>query len=361
MLKKIDRYIMGKFMVTFFVIIGMIILLASVFDFSEKLDAFVGKGEQGPSLRAILLEYYLNFALFFANMFAPFFAFIAVIFFTSRMAARLEIISILGSGASYSRLLRPFIVTACFIALLNWLSANFVIPKANEVKMNFEQKYFGRMNFSMMNVHRQYSDSEFVYVKSFNFQIKSGGAFAYEKFVDGQLKTKIMSHTVLYDTINNRWKLMDYLIRDLNGVKEKMRSGSQMDTIFPFTPEIFRHETKKIITMSNEELDDFIEQEKLHGSKYLNIYMLEKHQRHANPFTIIVMTLLAVPIASRKVRGGIGIHLAIGVTLAFTYIYLSKVFTASASTGGIDPFWALWIPNLLFFATSLGLIKYAQK
>jgi lipopolysaccharide export system permease protein len=361
MLKKIDRYIIGKYLATFFVIIILIISLASAFDFSERLDSFMGRGDVKPKVREILLDYYLNFAIFFANAFSPFFAFIAVIFFTSRMASRLEIISILSTGTSYWRLLRPFLMTAIFIASLNWISANFIIPKANLDKMKFEKKYFGRVSLSFPNIHRQYSDSEFVYVKNFNFATNIGGAFAYEKFVDGQLTKKIMCHTLVYDTLNTSWKLQDYIVRDLHGLKEKMSRGSVMDTIFPFTPDLFKTEMKVMITMSNAELDEFIKQEKAKGSKYVNIYLLEKHQRNANPFAIIIMTLLAVPIASRKVRGGIGFHLATGVGLAFIYIYIGKVFTASAATGGIDPFWALWIPNVLFLILAAVLVRFAQK
>lgn len=361
MLKKIDIYIIGKFLVTFFVIIFLIIFLASSFDFSERLDAFMGRGELKPKISEILLDYYLNFAIFFANQFAPFFAFIAVIFFTSRMASRLEIISILSTGTSYWRVLRPFLISAILIAALNWFSGNYIIPRANQDKMNFEQKYFGRVNLSMPNIHRQYTDSEFVYVKNFNFATKIGGAFAYEKFVDGQLTKKIMCHNLIYDSLNGSWKLQDYIVRDLDGLKEKMTRGTEMDTIFPFTPDIFRTETRRMITMSNTELDNFIEEERAKGSKYVNIYLLEKHQRNANPFTIIVMTLLGVPIASRKVRGGIGFHLAMGVAIAFTYIYIGKIFTASASTGGMDPFWALWLPNIIFVGIAAVLVRFAQK
>jgi len=361
MLKKIDVYIIGKYLATFFVIIALIIALASVFDFSERLDGFMGRNNLKPTVKEILLDYYLNFAIFFANMFSPFFAFIAVIFFTSRMASRLEIVSILSTGTSYIRFLWPYILTAFLLAGANWLSANYVIPNANAEKMNFEKKYFGRVNFSLPNIHRQINDSEFVYVKNFNFDTKIGGGFALEKFKDGQLVTKIMSHNVIFDTVQGDWKLQDFIIRDMNGLKEKMRRGSELDTFFSFTPKIFQTETRTMVTMSNSELDKFIKEEKAKGSKYVNIYMLEKHQRNANPFTIIIMTLLAVPIASRKVRGGIGIHLAMGVALAFFYIYVQKVCIASASTGGMAPFWAIWIPNIIFMGLVGVLIRFAQK
>lgn len=361
MFKKIDRYIVGKYLTTFFVIIALIIALASVFDFSERLDGFMGRNNLKPTVKEILLDYYLNFAIFFANMFAPFFAFIAVIFFTSRMASRLEIVSILSTGTSYTRFLWPYLLTAFLLAGANWLSANYIIPNANAEKMSFEKKYFGRVNFSLPNIHRQVNDSEFVYIKNFNFDTRIGGGFAFEKFRDGQLVTKIMCHNIIFDTVQGDWKLQDYIVRDMNGLNEKMRRGTELDTVFSFTPTIFRTETKTMITMSNRELDQFIKEEKAKGSKYVNIYLLEKHQRNANPFTIIIMTLLAVPIASRKVRGGTGLHLAMGVALAFLYIYLQKVCVASASTGGMAPLWAIWVPNIIFMVLVGILIRFAQK
>lgn len=361
MFKKIDRYIIARYLVTFFVAITLIILLASSFDFSEKLDSFMGKGGVKPTLNEILKDYYLNFAIYFANLFTPLFAFISVIFFTSRMASRLEIISILSTGTSYWRMLLPFLVSAFLLAGLNWISANYVIPKANLDKMNFEKKYFTRVQFSLPNIHRQYTDSEHVYVKNFDFISKSGSSFAYEKFVNGQLVKKIMCRDAIYDSTHNKWKLIGYNIRNFNGLKETMTSGTQMDTTFPFTPALFKNENKQMITMSNTELDRFIKEEKSRGSKYVNVYLLEKHQRNANPFAVVIMTLLGVPIASRKVRGGIGIHLAMGVTLAFTYIYLGKIFTASATTGGVDPFWAVWLPNIIFLGLAGILVRFAQK
>lgn len=361
MFKKIDRYIMVRYLVTFFVAITLIILLASSFDFSEKLDSFMGKGGVKPTVKEILKDYYLNFAIYFANLFTPLFAFISVIFFTSRMASRLEIISILSTGTSYWRMLTPFIVSAFLLAGLNWISANYVIPKANLDKMNFEKKYFTRISFNTPNIHRQYSDSEHVYVKNFDFNTKTGTGFAYEKFVNGQLVKKIMCRDAVYDSTHNKWKLLSYNIRIFNGLKESMLSGKQMDTIFPFTPVLFKNVNRQMVTMSNAELNKFIQEEKSRGSKYVNIYLLEKHQRNANPFAVVIMTLLGVPIASRKVRGGIGIHLAMGVTLAFTYIYIGKIFTASASTGGVDPFWAVWLPNIIFLGLAGVLVRFAQK
>lgn len=361
MFKRIDRYIIQRYLVTFFVSIFLILALAVVFDVSERLDGLMGKGDLKPKLKEIVFDYYLNFVIYFSNLFTPLFAFISVIFFTSRMASRLEIISILSTGTSYWRMLLPFITAAFMIASLNWVSANYLIPKANEAKLNFERKYFSRGSFSTMNVHRQISENEFVYTENFNYMNNTSSKLTYEKFIDGQLRVKIMCQSAVYDTAKQSWQLHDFIVREMNGLDENMRVGGTLDTNFAFTPEIFKTDLKKIITMSNTELDQFIKDEKAKGSKYVSTYLLEKHQRHANPFTVIIMTLLAVPIASRKVRGGIGFHLAMGVALAFTYIFLGRIFTTYAAKDVMDPFLATWMPNILYVGLAVVLVRFAQK
>lgn len=361
MIKKIDIYIIKKYLVTFIVSIILILMLAVVFDSAERLDMFMGKGEIKPPLKEIVLNYYGNFVLFFANLFTPLFAFISVIFFTSRMASRLEIISILSTGTSYFRLLWPFILGAIIIASFNWISANYIIPQANQDKMNFEKKYFGKHNFSLPNIHRQISDSEYVYVAQFNMNNKSGEKFCYERFDANQIRLKIMCNNIIYDTIQHTWNLNEYIIRDMNGLNEKVRVGNKLDTILNFEPKIFIQDLKIMTTMSNKELNEYIEQEKTKGSKYIVFYELEKHSRNANPFTVIIMTLLGVPIASRKVRGGIGFHLGLGVALAFTYIFLGKIFTAYSASNTLDPILAVWIPNIFYAILAFILIRFAQK
>jgi lipopolysaccharide export system permease protein len=361
MIKRIDRYIMGKFLATFFVAITLILALTIVFDVSEKLDGFIGRPGFKPSMKEILLDYYLNFIPFFGNLFSPLFVFISVIFFTSRMASRLEIISILATGISYWRLLIPFLASATLIACISWTLTNYVLPHSNEVRIKFEKKYFGRASETSPNFHRQLSKGEFVFVERYDVRANRASKFSYEKIENDNLVLKIMAGHIVYDSITGGWQLHDYIIRSFDGLNEKVRRGQLMDTSFAFTPAFFKHDLKKMEMMSNRELNDYIAEERAKGSEFINHYLIEKHNRNANPFSTIILTLLGVPIASRKVRGGIGFHLAMGVAMAFTYIFLMRVTTTFALNGIMSPWLAVWLPNFLFAGVGLVLTRFAQK
>jgi len=360
-MKRLDRYIIGKFLSTFFVAILLIILLTIAFDISEKLDGFIGKGGLKPTMNEIMMDYYINFIPYFVTLFSPLFVFISVIFFTSRMATRMELISILDTGTSFTRMLMPFMFSAVVIASMSWSLTNFVLPRSNEVRIGFERKYFSRVTGTAMHFHREVDPGEYVYVERFDLKTNTGTKFAYEKLVDEQLRLKIMSHTIRYDSLRSHWVLDSYIVREMDGVKEKMRKGDMMDTTFNFDPSFFKQDLKQIEMMTNRELYAFIEDEQRKGSKFVNVYKIEKHQRNATPFSTIILTLLAVPIASRKVRGGIGFHLAMGVALAFTYIFMQKVTTTYAVNNVLSPFTAVWLPNFLYAIVGLVLTKFAQK
>ena len=361
MLKRIDRYIIFTFLATFFVSIFLILSLTIVFDVSEKLDGLMGRGEIKPTMYEIIFDYYLNFIPYFSILFSPLFVFISVIFFTSRMASRLEIVSILSTGISYWRLLVPFLTAATMIAVLSWTLTNFILPKSNEVRIGFEKKYFRKYKEFSPNFHRQLQKGEFVYVERYDFKENRASKFAFEKIVDDKLVFKIMSGHIVYDSLTGGWQLHDYIIRGFNGNKETIRKGARLDTTFAFTPSFFKMDLKKIDMMTYQELNDFIEEEKARGSDYINHYLIEKHQRNSNPFSTIILTLLAVPIASRKVRGGIGLHLAMGVALAFTYIFFMRITTTFALNGILIPFVAVWLPNIFFAGIGIILTRYAQK
>ncbi len=364
MLKKIDRYIIQKYLVTFFVAIFLILALSIVFDFSEKMDRLIG-GRAGikPTTHEIIFNYYGGFVPYFANLFSPLFAFISVIFFTSRMASRLEIISILATGTSYRRLLYPFVVAAIVISSLSWCVTNFVLPSANAKRIEFEKKYFGWGNMVAFHFHRQIAPNEFVYVESFNHEENFATKFSYEKHENNQIVKKILSQSAHFDSLTDSWKLNDYIIREFDGEKESLRRGMYFDTIFgkDVNPTYFKLDLKLAESLTNKDLDAFIENEKSKGSSFINVYLLEKHQRNSNPFSTVILTLLAVPIASRKVRGGIGFHLAMGVALAFGYIFLNKITSTYAVNNSIPPLLAVWLPNIVFCIVALFLIKKAQK
>lgn len=364
MIKRIDWYIMRKYLTTFFVAIFLILALSIVFDFSEKMDRLIG-GRNGvkPTTEQIIFDYYGGFVPFFANLFSPLFAFISVIFFTSRMASRLEIISILSTGVSYRRLLYPFVLSAAIISLMSWGVTNYILPVTNQKKVEFEKVYLGFGNMVAFHFHRQIAPNEYIYVESYDYVESYGSKFTYEKHKDGNLVKKMMCQSVRYDSLTNNWILNDYIIREFEGEKERMRKGATFDTSFGenVNPSFFKLDLKVVESLTNKELNEFIASEKQKGSNFINIYLLEKHQRNSNPFSTIILTLLAVPIASRKVRGGIGFHLAMGVALAFGYIFVNKITSTYAVNNSIPPLLAVWLPNIIFLIVALVLIKKAQK
>lgn len=352
---------MGKFLATFFVAILLIISITVVFDFSEKLDGFMGKSGVTPTTSQIIFDYYGNFIPYFANLFSPLFVFISVIFFTSRMASRLEIVSILSTGISYWRLLRPFLLAATLIAIGSFSLTNYVIPHANHTRIQFERTFLGKSVASTLNFHQQIRPGEMIYVERYDFKNQVGTKFSYEKIADGKLTYKLLSQTIRWDSTTSHWRIEDCLIRTFTDSSETFYTVGLIDTVLDFDPSFFKTDLKLVETMSNSELRDYIEREKKKGSKYIDFYLVEKHKRTANPFSTIILTLLAVPIASRKMRGGIGIHLAMGVSLAFAYIFMQRITTTYAVNGGWNPFLAVWIPNLVFIGIGLLLTRFAQK
>jgi lipopolysaccharide export system permease protein len=360
-MKRIDRYIVKKYLTTFFVALGLIITLSIVFDVSEKIDDFLGKHGKIPSTREIILDYYLNFIPYFAGLFSPLFVFISVIYFTSRMAYRSEIIAILASGVSYTRFVMPFVGTALFISFFLVLMVNFVIPKSNANKVKFEKNYFGQRYWDPRNIHRRIGTGEFLYMEFWMNRSLTGSKFSIEKFDATGLRYKLMAQNIRYDSLNGKWMLNNVLIREIQGQKERIRMRDFIDTTFQFTPAYFTDRNLDVSTMNWFELNDFIEEEISMGSTVVPYYLVEKHKRTATPFSTLILTLIAVPLAGRRLRGGIGLHIGIGIGLGFTYIFFDKVSTTYAISGIMNPFLAVWLPNLLFLLISLYLLKTAQK
>lgn len=358
MLKKLDLYIIKKFLGTYFYAIGLIISIAVVFDFSEKIDNFVN---HGAPLKGIIFEYYLNFIPFFANLFSYLFVFIAVIFFTSNMASKSEIIAMLSSGISYNRILRPYMISAAILALLSFLLGSFVIPKANVTRINFENTYIAPYTNRESDIHRQIEPDVYIYLQSYNNRRNVGYKFSLEKFEDGKLKSKLMADNVRWDTIKKTWTLTNYVWRNIDGKKENLRVGSKLDTAVNIKPEMFGRWTNVAEKMDIYQLDDFVRKEKMRGSENTLLYVIEKYKRFADPFATFIMTLIGVAIAGRKVRGGIGIHLILGLLLSFTYIMFMQISKTFSVESNLNPFLSVWIPNVVYLGIALVLVAKAQK
>lgn len=358
-MKKLDWYIIRKFLGTFFYAITLIVTIAVIFDISEKIDDFIEK--QAP-IREIAFTYYLNFIPHFANLFSPLFVFISVIFFTSKMASNTEIVAILSSGVSFARLLRPYMIAATLLALLSFTLNNFVIPRANEKRIAFENIYVRNPYINTeMNIHRQIRPGTFIYLESFNSLNLTGYRFSLEKIYDGQMSYKLISDVIRWDSVKNIWTLENYFTRRINGLNESINAGAKLDTLFDFKPEEFSTRVNNVETMNLFELNKFIEQEKIRGSDSIDYYLIEKYNRVALPTATFILTLIGVALSSRKVRGGIGMHIGIGVVISFSYILFMQVSNTFAIYGGIPPLVAVFIPDIIFGSLAIYLLKKAPK
>jgi len=361
-LKIIDIYIIRKFLGTFFFSILMIIIIAVVFDFAEKIDDFM---EKNAPARAIIFDYYMNFIPYFATIFSPLFVFISVIFFTSRMAVNTEIIAILNSGMSFRRMMWPYFLASFIIAVFTFVLTNFVIPQANLKRIDFENKYYRTTRVrrgQIVNFHRQVYRNIYMYMERYNPEIQTGINFSLEKFDDsGRLESKLVATRVTWDTATSKWSAWTYYIRDLKDGQEVITSGLRIDTTLTITPEDFARDPQYVGTMKYRELNDYIDLLRLQGSDELKLFLVEKQKRFANPFSVFILTLIGVSLSSKKVRGGIGMQVGIGLALSFSYILFMQFASQFSLKGNLDPLIALWIPNILYLFIALFLYRLAPK
>ncbi len=358
-MKKLDWYIIRKFLGTFFFTIILIIVIVIIFDISEKIDDFIRN--QAP-LKEIVFSYYLTFVPFFTNMFSPLFTFIAVVFFTSKLAYNTEIVAILSSGISFRRLLRPYMLAAGFLAIMSFYLANFLIPQTNRVRMAFEDKYIYSKKFNTArNIHIQNSPGELLYVQSFSDEANKGYDFTIEKIKNYELSYKLSARDIVYDTLNNNWVVHHYMIRHLDKKPTEFEYGDTIQLALNVEPDDFSTKVKKMELMNYFQLKDFIKSERIKGSKSIKYYEVERHKRVAFPFATLILTIIGASLSSRKVRGGIGLHLALGILISFAYIIFMQISTVFATHGTLSPIVAVWIPNMIFAVLALFLLRMAPK
>ena len=359
-IKLIDQYIIRKFLGTYFLSIILIILIAIVFDTAEKLDDFMNK--HAP-LNAIVFHYYMNFAAYFAVLYSHLFTFIAAVFFTSKMAYRTEIIAILASGVSYRRLLMSYFAGALIIAAFNFTFANFVVPRANKVRLEFEERYIrdSPVNFDNRNFHKQIRPGIVIYMESYSNLSNAGYKFSIEKYKNGLLESKLMAEYLNWDSAKNKWTARDYFIRDISEKGEKIKKGASIDTTLFIYPADFKKRDNNFESMNLFELIKFINDQKLSGSAEVNIYLIEKYRRYAAPLITLILTLIAVSLSSRKVRGGTGLHIGIGMGICFSYIIFLQFSTQFAIKGSLPPMLAVWLPNIVYSFIGVYLYWKAPK
>ncbi len=357
--KTIDIYITKKFLGTFFYAIALILSIAVVFDMSENLDEFISKD---ISWGTIISEYYLNFIPYFANLFSPLFTFIAVIYFTSKMAYNTEIIAILSSGVSYSRLMRPYIVSAFVLAGFSFTLGNYVIPPANETMNQFRQFYIDnnpQVVSNEINIHRQIEPGVFIYMRRFNAS-NVGDRFTMEKFDGHHLVEKITADNIRWDEESGKWILNNWWKRKIFDTHEIFERGYRMDTTLNMTPNDYKVVKNQMENYTTPELKTEIAQMKMRGVNTVE-WEIEKHRRVAGPFSAFILTIIGAGLASRKIKGGLGLHLGLGLLLSFSYILFMQISTVFAVSGNASPLLAVWIPNFGYSIIAFFVFRWAAR
>ncbi len=361
MLKKLDRYIIRKFLETFFFSLLLIIVVVIVFDYSERADNF--ERYRAP-MKGIWLDYYLNVAPYFATLFSPIFTFIAVVFFTSKMASNSEIIAILSNGISFKRMLRPYFIGAAVIALFSFSLTNFVLPPANKVKNDFYNKYINRTKHRSVkgnDVYMQIERGTYLYVQRYWENSTRARYVTLKSFENHLLTSTLFAESMKYDEEKGSWTLQNYQIRDVDGMKETFTEGRTLDTVLNLSPQDFIVETSATESMTLTQLDKFIEEQEIRGDDNIIKYKISKYERFSTPFATFILTLIGAALASRKVRGGIGLHLGIGLLISFSYLMLMKLATVFAATGAFPALAAVWAPNILYGFIAYWLYRIAPK
>lgn len=359
-LKILDRYIIRKFLGTYVFAIALIIVVVVVFDAVEKIDDFI---EMKAPLRAIALEYYLNFIPFFINQFSGLFTFIAVIFFTSKLAYQTEITAILSSGVSFRRLMWPYFLSAAAITSLALLLNLLVIPIANAHRVDFEMKYFKRNRIIKYepNIYRQVYPGTFAYIRNYNGTNQTAAYLALERFEGSTIVSQLEASNVRFDPENKHWTAPKYIVRTFEGERETFTRHEKLDTLINLDAVELGKVEDLIKTMDIRELSQFISQQKSKGSDMISLFEVERQNRFAYPIATFILTLIGVSLSSRKVRGGTGLHIGIGIGLCFSYIMLSKFAEEFAKGGTLPPTLSVWLPNLIYLLVAIYLYRKAPK
>ena len=362
-LKRIDRYLIAKFLGTYFFSIILIITIAVVFDYSENADRFT---TNHAPLRAIFLQYYLNFVPYYVNLFSALFVFLSVIFFTSKLAEGSEIIAMLSTGMSFSRLMRPYMISAALIACISFYLGSEVIPKGSIKRLAFENQYKRKKKNPTYadNVQLQVDTGVIAFLEHFNGISRTGVHFSLDKFENKKLVSHLTARSATYDTLSDvryKWRLKEVTIRDMRGMREQISYIQEVDSIIMMEPQDFLFTRNQQETMTNSELREYIEKQRLRGSANLKAFEVEYFKRYANPFAAFILSAIGMSLSSRKRKGGMGLALGLGLALSSIYILLQTISATFSIQAGLHPALAAWMPNIIFFFIAWYLFKKAPR
>jgi lipopolysaccharide export system permease protein len=359
-MKKIDWYIFKDFIFTFIYCILLFTAISVVVDISEKTDDFA---KANLSAKFVMTNYYVGFIPFIVSFLFPLFTFIAVIFFTSRLANRSEIIAILASGTSFNRLLKPYMLGGILLAALLWMGNRTFIPKANEIRTAFELKYiqspgqYGNSN----NIYMRIDSVTYCGIRYYDTATRSGSGFFMDRLNGTKVAYNLRANTITWDTAQKKWKLTGVIERKIGEMQEEIKQETEEKRDFNFTPEDLKRDEYVKARLTTKELRRMVHMEKLRGSEGTNDLEVELYRRDATPVTVIILTLIGGILASRKIRGGSGIHLAAGFAIAALFILLDRFSTIFSVKGNLPPVIAAWLPNVLFGLLTWYLYRKAPK
>lgn len=371
-LKKLDRYILGKFMKTFFFSITLILLIFIVFDIKEKIQTFT---TEDIPVKEIIFDYYLMFIPYYGNLFSPLFTFIAVIFFTSKMAHQTEFVAILSSGTSFRRIMRPYIIGASIIGLITLGLNHFILPKVFKIKIGFEDKWINE-NYKNQeeNIHKKIGPNRLLYMESYDNRIQTAYKVSIEDVIGNKQIYYQSADNMTWDSLSQEWIMTNVYERKiiqqdrLDTLKNQKPIFKQINKFYPtkklkieFKPSDMQRFESKVEAMTYFELKEYIIREKIKGSNRIEFFEVEQYKRTSFPFATFILTIIGVCVSSRKVRGGVGLQIALGLLLSCIYIMLMYVFTTIATTGFAIPWLAVWTPNIVFSFVALYFYRNAQK
>ena len=358
----LDWYIIKKFIGTYIYAILLIISIAIVFDFNENLSKFT---QYHAPWRAIIFDYYANFIPYYSNLFSPLFVFIAVIFFTSKLAGHSEIIAMLAAGVSIKRLMRPYMLSCVVIAGLTFYLNSFVIPHGTVIRQNFETLYRNsKKNTSAEDIQLFVAKNTTAYIQNYDDQYKRGYGFSLVKIKNKKIVSHLTAMEIQYDTIADskyHWKLSNWEIRTLKGLKEHIQSGATKDTVLLMEPTDLVYSKGQQETFTSPELLDYISKQTSRGSGNVVQYEVEFHKRIAMSFSSFILTIIGLTLSSRKRKGGMGLSLGIGLALSFSYIMLQTVSATFAIQDNTPPMLAAWIPNIIFAIVAYFCYRHAPS
>ncbi len=356
MFKILDRYIIRKFLGTYIFAIALLLAIVIMFDVNEKLDSFL----KAP-LRATIVDYFVNFLPYFANQFSPLFVFIAVIFFTSKLAGNNEIIAMLSNGMSFRRLLRPYLFSAFIIAAATWVLGAYIIPPANVKRIDYTNTYVKnkRVDYGS-NIILMVAPGEIAYMSRYDNISKSGSRFSLESFDSAKhLTSRLTARRITWDTLYS-WRVHDYVIRDFDGGREHITKGHSLDTVIPFEPRDFLIAKNDHEKMTTPDLAEYIDSQRRRGVGNIKSFEVEYHRRYAMCAAAFILTLIGMSLSSRKVKGGMGVNIGVGLVLSFSYILFMTITQSFAYSGLTSPLVAMWIPNVIYMIIGIVLYRRAE-